>query len=88
MNGHGTRPYRRAGRHPGRDSAELIVLHARCTRHLAIAARADPAGRGSAVVRCLVNPVTLCGSRGVSFAAASGQIRGSGANNVKVTFRS
>jgi hypothetical protein len=43
MSGHGTRPYRRAGRHPGRDSAELIVLHARCTCYLAIAARAHQA---------------------------------------------
>lgn len=44
--------------------------------------RADPQltavlgifGRGSVAVRCLVNPVTLCGSRGVFFVDASGQI--------------
>jgi hypothetical protein len=46
MNRHGIRPYRRAGRHPGRDSAELIVLHARCACYLAIASSAAWAGAG------------------------------------------
>ena len=45
-----------------------------CPEDVAWAARSARPVRGSVVVRYLVSPVTLCGSREVFFVAASGQI--------------